>query len=275
MIFNWINEEITPGYLKRDRMIMVLKSLSITTQRQIQIITGWSKTSIEDYIKSIRNMGNDQEAWLRAWKIESRGQKAYALGEKALRYAEELKNEFNPNKEYHAPFGQARHFIGTNEILCRAILAGHEVVTWYGQSDTLSQLYYKLSPYKSPVKPDATIKLKGGKTFFLEFDTGSESGGKIENRMHRYLDLQNIMESHENEMNVYPVIWVTYNEQRRAFLQRKWEEAKHSFGIKYRRTKNEQQKHSRPNRIPEMYFFNEGQETSFLAGEEGGKVVAI
>lgn len=272
MLFNWINEEKTPGYLVRDRMLMIIKHLSITTKEQIRTVTGWTDTAIQYHINAIRNMGGkeNRDKWLRAWRFGPRGEYVYALGEDALRYAEELKNEFNPHKEYFPVQGQARHFVGTNEILCRAIRAGHEIESWFGQSDTLSQLYYKLMPHKSPVRPDATIKVKGGKICFGEFDTGTESGGKIEDRMHNYLLLQNIMESISTsgkQENVYPVVWVTYKDSRAAFLARKWQEAKLSFPRK--------KQASLPNRIPEMYFFTEGQETAFLAGEAGDKNIAI
>lgn len=277
MIFNWVNEEITPGYKKRDRMIMIVKSLGITTQRQIKIITNWTESSIQEQLKAVRNIGGkeNRDKWLRAWRLGSRGAFVYALGEAALKYAEELKNEFNPHREYYPPYGQARHFTGTNEILCRAIEAGYQPEIWYGQSDTLSQLYYKLLPYKSPVKPDGTIKLKGSRTFFVEFDTGSESGGKIEDRMHRYLELQNIMESistSQKQENVYPVVWVTYKDSRKAFLQRKWNEALSTFS---RKRSQQDKKASLPQRIPQMFFFTEGQETKFLAGEVSVKSLAI
>lgn len=272
MLFNWIDEGKTPGYLKRDRMMVVVKSLGITTQRQIQIITGWTPSSIEHQLKAIRNIGGKEERdhWLRSWQLYTRGPFGYALGQKGLRYVEELKNEFNPHKEYHPVHGQARHFIGINEILCRAIRAGYQPEHWLGQSETLSMLYYKLLPYQSPVRPDATIKLKGGDTCFLEFDTGTESGGRIEDRMHRYLHLKNIQDV--LGLKMYPVVWVTFKESRRAFLQRKWQEATSTF---VRKQSKPEKKASLPDQLPQMFFFTEGQETKFLAGEVSVKNLAI
>lgn len=272
MLFNWVDEGKTPGFLKRDRMMAVVKSLSISTQRQIQIITGWTPSSVENQLKAIRNMGSKQERdqWLQSWQMYRRGPFVYALGEKGLQYIEELKNEFNPHREYFPARAQARHFVGVNEVLVRAILAGHRPLIWYNQSDTMSQLWYKLMPYKSPVRPDATIKLEGGPTCFVEFDTGTESGGKVEDKMHRYLHLVNILET--IKMPMYPVVWVTFKESRRAFLQRKWEEAVSSY---VRKRSIKEKPVTLPANLPQMVFFVEGQETRFLAGQTDAKSMAI
>lgn len=284
MLFQWVNKSQTPYFTMRDRTMGIIRSLSMATVRQLQIVTGWSEYNIKSYLKSIRQLADDpididledprykralkknQELWLRGWRLYPKGPFAYALGLEGIKYVDELKNEFNPTRKYYAPHGQMRHFTGTNEILCRVILAGYQVDAWYGQAETMSQLHYKLSPFDSPVQPDASIKIKGAPTFFIEFDTGTENGNKIERKMYRYLELQNIMESHEDKLNVYPVIWVTFKESRKRFLEKKWKDAQKSFTYKFKRNDSDQNKRSLPNKIPKMYFFVEGEETHFLAG---------
>lgn len=293
MLFQWVDQSNTPGFTMRDRTMGIIRSLSMTTIRQIQIITGWSEHNIKAYLKAIKQLADEpvefdkedprykralkknQELWLRGWRLYSKGPFAYALGLEGIKYVDQLKNEFNPARKYYAPHGQMRHFVGINEVLCRTILAGYEVSAWYGQAETMSHLHYKLSPLGSPVQPDASIKINGAPAFFIEFDTGTENGNKIEKKMFRYLDLQNIMESHPDKMSVYPVVWVTYKESRRRFLEKKWEEAKKTFAYKYKRNDYDQIKHTLPSRIPAMHFFVEGQETEFLAGGSQRKYKVI
>jgi Replication-relaxation len=291
MLFQWADKSLTPGFTMRDRTMGIIRSLSITTVRQIQIITGWSEYNIKSYLKSIKQLAEDpvdidkddprykrvlkknQELWLKGQQLHQKGPFAYSLGLEGIKYVDQLKNEFNPTRKHYAPHGQMRHFVGTNEVLIRAILAGYKVDAWYGQSETMSQLHYKLSPFDSPVQPDASIKIKGAPAFFIEFDTGTENGNKIINKMYRYLDLQNIMESHPDKLNVYPVVWVTFKESRKQFLEKKWMDAQNTFSYKYKRNDFDKTQHTLPNRIPQMFFFTEGQETAFLAG--GTESIAI
>lgn len=254
MLVKWLDESQTPGFNKRDRLMGVIQSLGIAGRTQLITVTQWTEMEVDGAIQRIRKMGSTKEErdkWLRYWRPLPRGPYAYALGEKGLLYVRELLNDDKPFDVY-SPRGQARHFMGVNEILCRVIRAGYPVETWLSQKEAMSFLYYQLLPNKSPVRPDGLIKVFGQKAFFLEFDTGTEVGVKLVDKFHKYLMLASLAPIH-------PVVWVTISETRRQFIQRKAMEALATFKIKYPQA-------TMPARNPIMYAFLEGQETDFITG---------
>lgn len=57
MVFDWLDEQKTPGLTREERLMGVLFHLGMATNRQLEIITGWSKTKLSDARQGIRNKG--------------------------------------------------------------------------------------------------------------------------------------------------------------------------------------------------------------------------
>jgi hypothetical protein len=192
MIFNWLNEERTPYLNKTERMMGVLHSLAISNRQQLHTVTNWTNCQIEGALKRIRKQGKSKEErdkWLLYWKPTPRGSHVYTLAEKSIEHVRNLKDEYVGNQLKIKPLkGQVAHFLGLNEILCRVLQANCIIETWLSTKEVMSYLYYALKPERSPLNPDALIKVKGGREYFIEYDTGTESITRIEEKVHRYYE---------------------------------------------------------------------------------------
>ncbi len=61
MIFDWLDEQKTPGLTKSERLMGVLFDLGMATADQLQVITGWSKRQLKDAREGIRSKGKSGE----------------------------------------------------------------------------------------------------------------------------------------------------------------------------------------------------------------------
>lgn len=248
-----------------DTLMGVIFSLRISDQRMLKIVTGWTDNQIHGSLQRIRLMGDN---WLRSWRPQYRSPYVYTLGEKGIEHVRAIRNDALGYEEEELSIkGQIGHFMGTNKILTRAMEAGLPVENWYSTKDTMSFLYYQMRPAKSPVNPDALIKLAND-SYLLEFDTGSEGGGKIENKIHRYFMLSALIGK------IFPVVWVVTKPSRVQFIARKACEAVNTYLIKMQ---EEIRKRNLPSKLPDempiMYAFVEGEETPFLAGTTKAKPI--
>lgn len=251
MLVKWL--EGSSYMTKMDQMMGVIDSLGITDRRQLKIVTGWTENQIHGVLQRIRKKG---EGFLRTWQPKHKSPFVYSLDEKGINHVRAMK-EANLEYDKRTPKqGQVEHFMGTNEVLCRAIQAGYKIDTWLNGSETMSFLYYQLMPNKSPVKPDALIRVQGSSDALIEFDTGTESGWKIENKVQRYIKLSGMIAGGL----ILPVVWVVKTETRKQFIRRKAVDAI----AKYK----EKQKSPLPENLPKMYVFVQGEEVNFLAGKE-------
>lgn len=261
MLAQWLeNDDL---YSKTDRLMGVIYSLRITDRRTLQIVTGWNEMQIHGGLQRIRNMGgrNEKDKWLRAWQPTHRSNYVYTLGEKGIQHVRAIKdNALGYEEQELAIRGQITHFMGTNQILVRVIEAGLPFQNWYSSKDTMSYLHYQIRPFNSPVNPDALLKLEHG-DYFLEFDTGTENGGKIENKIHRYMMLAVMV----GEMP--PIVWVTRKQSRVGLISRNAHGAVNTYLTKMAK---EIKKRNLPERLPaimpKMYVFFEGEEIDFLSG---------
>jgi hypothetical protein len=264
MLAYWLNEN---GEYRNmtDTLMGVIYSLRITDKRMLSIITGWTDVQIRGALQRIREMGND---WLRTWQPKHRSPYVYTLGEKGIEHVKALRDDALGYEEDELSIkGQIGHFMGTNKILTRAIEAGLPVENWYSTKDTMSYLHYQMRPAKSPVSPDALLKLENG-SHLLEFDTGSENGGKIENKIHRYLMLSVMIG------RIFPITWVAMKPSRVALIERKANEAINTYLIKMKKEIEKRKLPlTLPKEIPLMYAFVEGEETSFLAGQKATPIL--
>jgi hypothetical protein len=81
--------------------------------------------------------------------------------------------------------------------------------------------------------------------YWLEYDNATEGPKSIENKFRNYIL------TFQRDLNILAkVVWVVYGDKRRDYLERIWSLVRSQYKI----TTN----------IPEMYFFNEGDETLFL-----------
>ncbi|WP_044639726.1 replication-relaxation family protein [Risungbinella massiliensis] len=260
MIKKWLEEDQYTS--KTDQLMCVIYSLGITDRRQLQTVTGWTEMQIHGGLQRIRNLarGNEtKDEWLLTWQPTYHSPYVYSLGEKGIQHVRALKEAAVKFDGQQPRRGQVSHFMGTNHILCRAIEKGYDVKDWMSAGETLSYLYYQLLPEKSPVMPDCTICIEGSQHYFGEFDTGKTSGGKLEDKFHKYLNLSNIIGEY------FPVVWVTVKESRKQLLMKKAQDAI----LSYERKK----KKPLPAKLPEMFFFVEGEETEFLAGKEQSRSI--
>lgn len=256
-------EDRTPHLSKSDRLMGVIRSLSISDRAQLNTITkyfGWTEMMVEGALQRIRKMGQTKEErdkWLISWQPRWRSPFVYTLGEKGIDYIKGIKDEPRTGSDYYITRGQVFHFMGTNEILCRAMRTGLIINGWLSSREVIQQLYFTLierkiqngivvaNESKSPLQPDAVIIIDGV-PYFIEFDTGSESPFRIEDKMHKYLTLDSLIGP------IYPVIWVTITPERKAAIERAGIRAMDKYNL---------------NENPAMYAFVAGEETKFFAGE--------
>jgi hypothetical protein len=263
MLSNWLHDDSYQGMT--DKLMSIIYKLRITDKQTLRIITGWTDNQIRYSFTRIRKMGDD---WLRTWQPTRRSPYIYTLGEKGIEHVKALKDDALGYEESELTIkGQIGHFMGTNRILTRALEANIPVENFYSQKDTMSYLFYQMRPKKSPVKPDGMIKLPQG-SYFLEFDTGSENGGRIEGKTHRYLMLSVMVGK------ILPVVWITPKHSRTKFIAGKIKEAPGTYLIKmHDEIKKRKLPMILPKEIPLMYAFTEGEETPFLAGTHKAKPI--
>jgi hypothetical protein len=263
MVFDWLDEERTPYLTMNDRMILVLYDLGITDKAQLSKITGWTDQQIIGAFNRIRKMGKDD--WLRFWKIKPTRPNVYTLGPKAIAYARELRQEYADEKRTGGRKGQIHHTMGTNQILVRLLESDLEVETWRSTRESMSWLYHSLGLARKPkkerklkIRPDAMVKVNGYE-LFVEYDTGTESIPRIEEKCYNYLDLSNDLEE-----KMLPILFVTINQDRvrdcvkaanRAYKE--WSRERRGYELFFKM----------------IYFCLEGDEVSDIKGIDESKWV--
>jgi hypothetical protein len=266
MLAHWLEKPSEYEYRNMtDTLMGVIFSLRITDQKTLQIVTGWSSNQIHGALQRIRTLGKN---YLITWRPKYRSPYVYTLGEKGIQHVKAMRDDALGYEEDELSIrGQIGHFMGTNRILCRAFQAGLPVENWYSTRDTMSFLHYQMKPKKSPVNPDAMIKLKDS-SHLLEFDTGSENGGKIETKIHRYMMLAVMVGK------LFPITWVTTRDSRVNLITRKAQEAIGTYLIKMEEEiKKRKLPMKLPDEMPMMYAFVEGEETPFLAGHKATPIL--
>jgi hypothetical protein len=265
MLAYWLSEEENEYRNMADTLLGVIYSLRIADKKTLKTVTGWTDLQIRGALQRIRNYGND---WLRTWQPKHRSPYVYTLGKKGIEHIKAIKDDaLGYEAQEVAIKGQIAHFMGTNRILVRLIEAGIHVEDWRSARDTMSYLFYELRPKKSPVNPDALLKLEHG-NHLLEFDTGSENGGRIEGKIHRYMMLAVMVGK------LFPIVWVTTKPSRTEFITKKASEAANTYLTKMEEeTKKRSLPLTLPKEMPLMYAFTEGEEIPFLAGTHKAKPI--
>jgi hypothetical protein len=164
------------------------------------------------------------------------------------------------------PSVQINHFQGINNILVRLLEAGAEPV-WYSTREATSWLYnniksrtvhydglndrYVVQTKRSPytINPDAMVQLPDGRSYFIEYETGSIHGAKAEGKFLGYLDLQI-----GANVKIPPVVFVTPKDN-----VEKLERA--------RKKALSREEYQDVEFLTQFYILEEGTETSFFLND--------
>jgi hypothetical protein len=156
-----------------------------------------------------------------------------------------------------APEAQIRHYLGINEILIRLIEAGvqREDIVWLSTAEATDYLSRLLEAHgekidrRRLIRPDARAVINRT-AFWIEFDNSTERTRKLERKFYEYVHALTLVQNKD------PVVWVAANRNRKEYLANQWEAVKK---VNYEDRVD----------IPEMCFFVEGEELSFLESRSG------
>lgn len=281
LMLDWIDEEKYPELTNSDRIMGVLYSAGIADMEDLKGITGWDRLRIKNAIQRARERANwklpntpseerkkardDRDKWIRIQKKAKNGPNYYSLGQKGFQYICEFLGE--PVGNRRPPTTQVRHFKGINQILIRLLERG-ERPAWYSTREATSWMInslkrrdvvydatndrYIIQSKRSPwaINPDALVQFEDGRTFVLEYETGTTRGIKQEQKFMGYLDL-----ALEENVQIPPVVFVTPRANVEK-LERAMERAM------------SREEYREMNGRVEFYIFEEGEETEFLLSGE-------
>jgi hypothetical protein len=259
MKFIFLDEKQTPHMDSWERLLTLIYLMGITTTKQLEIVTGWKTQQVRDRLVAIRKKGN----YLETWRSAPRKPFYYTLKSDGIEYACAIRRETfqfgNKKKKAHRK-GQAGHFIGFNNILCRLIENQVDFSDFMFGKEVLKHLRFVFkkvavdetnrikSEYpRLPFRPDGLVTINE-KSFYLEYDTGSEAIGqlidRIENYVEGYQDIQ--------EKDRLPVVWITVGEARKKKIEAAGKEIKEKYPKR---------------KLPIMIAFVEAEEVDFFSGK--------
>lgn len=216
VIFDILDEEITPQLAMSDRLILVLYDLGIATLEQIQEVSGWTKNQVKGAIQRVRKWEGEPSEWIRSWKPHGDRPKVYSLGEKGIEHARALRGEYADARKRPLQ-GHTYHFVGLNGILVRMIKEfGRENIRWLSGKESASLIYHRLRSgeeggQNSPLRPDAMLGIDG-EWWLIEYDTGTETSIRLEEKFRRYLQLAEMAKG-------IKMMFVTVSERRRQLAE--------------------------------------------------------
>ena len=211
--------------------------------------------------RDIAKIEKGRNSWVTILQPEGqRGGSFYTLGKNGIVLAKEIRREYVENTSKLKPKTQTTHFYGVNEILCRLRKLNIVENDWLSAGEVMQDLhYYWNQDHKGkgiPYRPDCLLQLDEDK-YYGEFDTGSESNGRLRNRFKNCLTLYRDIDDPKWERLPKEIIWVCTNTKRKERIEQIAKEVLQDF-----------MKKNRGNiRIPTVYCFVEGDDTRFLLGE--------
>jgi len=256
MLFHWIGH---PSFGADEQLMAVLYDMGIATKRQLLIVTGWTENQLKWYLQRIRKRETEEQKYLNSYPLRFKymgDTRGYSLNKAGIRYVREMMQSDNMYVK-EAPVAQIRHYLGINEILIRLIEAGvqREDIVWLSTAEATDYLSRLLEAHgekidrRRLIRPDARAVIN--KTaFWIEFDNSTERTRKLEGKFHEYVQALTLVRNQD------PVVWVAVNRNRKEYLANQWEAVKK---VNYEGRVD----------IPEMYFFVEGEELSFLESRSG------
>lgn len=281
LVLDWLRDDLE---LKNDeRMMGLLYHLGIADMDDLERITGWTRFSIQQAIKTARQRANrrvgqgtspkdvqeqrrkERDQWIRIQRKAHNGPNIYSLGRKGFQYICEYLGE--PVGNRRPPTTQVQHFKGINQILIRLLERGMRPV-WYSTREATSWMVNSLKRrdiiYDSAndryiiqskrsqwtINPDALVQFEDGRTFVIEYETGTTRGIKQEQKFMGYLDL--VL---EENVKIPPVVFVTPKANVEK-LERSME-----------RALSREEYQGMTGRV-DFFIFEEGEETDFLLSGE-------
>lgn len=250
MIFRWLNHS---QLREDDQLIAMLYDLGIASKRQLLILTGWTPRALRWRMEQIRSRGRtpeEKDQWLRSFPVAKREEViAYSLGKLGMRYAQEMRFEYNRGRE--APQSQVAHYIGTHDVLIRLLEKGiqRDQVQWLSSVEATELLLRMWEWNKKEInrreliRPDARL-IFSEKRYWVEYDNNTEGPRQLERKFHDYV--KTLIPINENS----PILWVTFDEQRKDYLARNWG----AFCRQFYQDKP----------VPTMEFFVEHEDTQYL-----------
>jgi len=280
MLLNWIDH---PSYRRDEQLMHILFECGMATFEQLHVITGWSKSNLRMQIKRLQGRGKTESIrkgqvggksgeidtnkpgeppkhcnlWITSYRLPRPYQKSqvvYALGQASLHYVHEMRQEEH-KKIKDPPFGQALHFIGTNQVLVRCLQTfGRDRVSWLSTQHITDLLLLSLQESTNQtggdrrhlIRPDARLTV-GSNHYYIEFDNDTEMPRQLERKFHRYVQI--LQATKDNT----PILWITTNSKRQSYLRRNWEAIKRKYYA------------GQP--VPDMYFFVQGDELGMLSAQ--------
>jgi hypothetical protein len=215
------------------------------------------------YTDKYERIEEERDKWLVVIRPKMNSNSYYTLGEKGVKMACDIR--FEPYARWKVvPKVQVRHFVGINDILCRIRQAGVFETDWQSGREAERELYYYWNRYvkrpeftekgydkKLACKPDAFLELNDHR-YYLEFDTGTESKAKLQERFYNYLRLWNTV---QEELPAENVVWVCTNERRKKQIIE-------AANIAYEHYCQDYVIETPV--VPRSFVFVEGEETDFL-----------
>lgn len=250
MIFRWLNH---PKLRGDEQLMGMLYDLGVASKRQLLILTGWTPRTLRWRMEQIRSRGETPEEknqWLRSFPIpRNAGVSAYVLGKQGMKYAQEMRFEYNRGRE--APQSQIAHYIGVHEVVVRLLESGvpRSQVQWLSTLEA-AELLLRMWEWNGKeinrrelIRPDARL-IFSDKRYWIEYDNNTEGPRQLERKFHDYV--KTLVPINENS----PVLWVTSDEQRKDYLARNWT----AFCRQFYQDKP----------VPTMKFFVEHEDTQYL-----------
>jgi hypothetical protein len=217
----------------------------------------------------------------------AKGISYYTLGHDGIVLAKEIRREYIKQGAKQKAKTQTDHFYGTNEVLCR--LRRKECIEddWMSSGEAQQDLHYywnrEHAGKKIPYRPDALLRLDDDR-YYIEFDTGSESNGRLRGRFNNCLKLYNHVTDLKRDRLPNEIIWVCRTAKRKERIEQIAKEIVEDYktdqmkkivkdvenDASFSSTKEKQQeinKRFAAIRVPTSYCFLEGEDTDFLLGE--------
>lgn len=218
------------------------------------------------YTDKYKRIEEERDKWLVVIRPKMNSSTYYTLGEKGTKLACDIR--FEPYSRWKVvPRVQIRHFTGINDVLCRIRQAGVLEADWLCGREAERELYYYWNRYvkrpgftekgydkKLTCKPDAYLELEDQR-YYIEFDAGTESRGKLRDRFYNYLKLWNTV---NEALPAETVIWVCTNERRKNQIIDAANTAFDHYCQDYVIDSPV---------VPKSFVFVEGEETDFLLGK--------
>ncbi|QQE79566.1 replication-relaxation family protein [Alicyclobacillus sp. SO9] len=220
MILEW-SSTLATQFKPEEQLLGILFDGGIMTREQIMVVSKFSLRKIRRCRERAHRLTSD----VPIQKIVLVGGKqgvAYALSMVGVRYVYEMLGYEN-HRVQTAPEGQLSHYIGTNNVLVRAVEAfGRENIEWLSTRELAEdielqrRLGNRSSIYRGrPIRPDASIRIRKSDPVWIEYDNNTESPAKLEQKFLAYWQL-----SQERGKKMRTVLWVTGSERRKDYLER-------------------------------------------------------